>query len=124
MVKNGPSLSDKLQKSRPVGFIADWPVSATYGEPLELDIAAIIASGNSPQSVPWALKSHAQAHATAIKYLPSSKTNPFSTAGKAAFSWICAPMHIKNKPINAGTPFLNKAVVKLPNMQNGRRKAC
>ena len=115
MVKNGPSLSDNTEIAPRSVLLPNWPVSATYREPLELDIAAIIASGNSPQSVPSGIKKATpKPTATAIKYLPSSKTNPFSTAGKAALSWICAPMHIKNKPINTGTPFLNKAVVKLP----------
>ncbi len=126
MVKNGPSFSDNAE-------IAPRSVllPRLAGERHIRRAVGIRHSRNnrqrqtSPQSVPSGIKKATpKPTATAIKYLPSSKTNPFSTAGKAALNWICAPMHIKNKPINTRRRLFKQSRGEAADIQNGRRKAC
>src|SRR5699024_1031817 len=89
IVKNGPSLIDKIE-IEPLSVVEpNCEVRATKSEPLEFDIAAMTANGRSPQSVPSGVK---KATATPTKAatpnLDNRRTIPFSTEGSAVLKLI------------------------------------
>ncbi|MNJ64328.1 hypothetical protein D3C77_602720 [compost metagenome] len=115
MVKNGPSFRDRIEIAPTSRSLPNSPTNAAYRPPLELLIAAMIATPVRPK-IPSAPNrcSTPNPRAMATNSLVRVMVPPCNSACGAALKLMPAPMHSRKAPISGAAPFLNSAVVKPP----------
>src|SRR3546814_19571624 len=92
-----PSWIERIEIAPLSVLFPNWLVSATYKEPFEFDIPAMMASGNIPRNTPFVdKKATDRQNNTAIPNFAHNKTAHFSTDGSEAFTLIWDPPARKN----------------------------
>src|SRR3546814_18959323 len=77
-----PSWIERIEIAPLSVLFPNWLVSATYKEPFEFDIPAMMASGSIPRKTPFVEKKATdRPNNTAIPNFANNKTAPFSTDG-------------------------------------------
>src|SRR3546814_14682460 len=82
-----PSWIERIEIAPLSVLFPNWLVSATYKEPFEFDIPAMMASGSIPRKTPFVEKKATdRPNNTALPNFANNKTPPFSTDGSAALA--------------------------------------